>query len=161
MRKRGAFLYMKLLILATATNQRLIEVIDEAINLDYTVTFLVQEKRKIFFEAKYPGISIVGTDTDYIEYKAVINEHRIKRAEFNEIWIPSGFSNNMDSFGEAITLALDLKAKKVLWKAPNGKNILVNKPTVKEKLESYLLWIAYLWGKYTTRIQSKVMGYKW
>lgn len=155
---------MRILLFASATTERLLSELKVISGQQHECVMIVQEKRKSVFESQYSNVRYITTNSDYIDYKLMKNRGDIPKEAFDEIWVPSTFKDNIYDYGEIYAIALEIKAKKIVWKSAEGKCIEIE-AGIKDKIkDSFYSAVAYTWYcfcKWYTRLQSKIMGYKW
>lgn len=149
---------MKLLIFMTANEQRMQKLLDE--QKDNEIYLVLPESKKGRMQGLFPGIHLIGTDKEYMDYDTLMQEDQIPHICYDEIWVPSSVENNIYNYAEVYALVCELKYRKIIWVSGSGKQVVKSHSVWQRIREMYEIGIFKV-ARTATNIETKVKGYKW
>lgn len=127
---------MNILIFKTVNEERTKQLLDCVDVMKHEVYVVMPESKISIYKRLGLNIHCIGTEKEYIDYSAVMEEGRIPDIKFHEVWVPSPDFKNIYTYPEVYAVISELRYNKVYYKEIK-KNEIVTYDLKKEKFFSH------------------------
>lgn len=115
---------MDILIFKTVNEERTKQLLNSIDTLNNNVYIIMPESEISIYRGLELHIHCIGTSEKYINYKTIMKEARVPDIKFQEIWVPSPYYSNINTYWEVYAIISELKYRRVYYKVIDKDKII-------------------------------------
>lgn len=155
---------MNILIFKTTNGKRLDEILERMDRKKNRIFLVLPYDEAEIYRRKYKTITIIKTGKRYMDYCVLKKENGIPKVCFDEVWIPSSFTDDFFSFGDVYATLTELRYKKMIWIGADNHQITIKCSMlckIRDAIYYIISQLIFFIAKTGCLINSIIKGYRW